>query len=174
MPWREWPWEKIAALVLTPGVPLTHPKPHERRASAPSAIGVEVIGDMEMFAREIRPDRGSRPSPVIAITGTNGKSTTTALIGHILAAAASMPRSAAISASRCCELSPPAAKTVYVLEMSSYQIDLSPGFVPDVALLSNITPDHIDRHGVMENYAAVKTKLLKQTAKDGLNIVRRR
>ena len=87
MPWREWPWERIAALVLSPGVPLTHPKPHEVVAHA-RAAKVAVIGDVELFAREIRPD-AAKPgrAPVIAITGTNGKSTTTALIGHILSAA---------------------------------------------------------------------------------------
>ena len=101
-------------------------------------------------------------APVIAITGTNGKSTTTALIGHILASAASTPRSAAISARRCWNWRRPAPKTIYVLEMSSFQIDLAPGLTPDVALLSNLTPDHIDRHGSMENYAAVKARLLRQ------------
>src|SRR5580704_6104388 len=87
VPWREWPWEKIAALILSPGVPLTHPKPHEVVSHAKQA-GVAVIGDVELFAREIRAD-AAKPgrAPVIAITGTNGKSTTTALIGHILSAA---------------------------------------------------------------------------------------
>src|SRR6202000_1887637 len=86
MPWREWPWETITALILSPGVPLTHPKPHEVVLHARRA-GVAVIGDVELFAREIRPDANAPGhAPVIAITGTNGKSTTTALIGHILAA----------------------------------------------------------------------------------------
>src|SRR5471032_572789 len=87
MPWRQWPWEKIAALILSPGVPLTHPKPHEVVSHA-KAAKVPVIGDVELFAREIRAD-AAKPgrAPVIAITGTNGKSTTTALVGHILAQA---------------------------------------------------------------------------------------
>src|ERR1700744_1611335 len=80
MPWREWPWEKIDALVLSPGVPLTHPKPHGVVEHA-NAARVPVIGDVDLFAREI-----TGKAPVIAITGTNGKSTTTALIGHILTA----------------------------------------------------------------------------------------
>ena len=84
VPWREWPWENIAALVLSPGVPLTHPRPHGVVEHAEPAK-VQVIGDVELFAREIRPDTETpRQSPVIAITGTNGKSTTTALVGHIL------------------------------------------------------------------------------------------
>src|SRR5471032_826978 len=74
MPWREWPWESIAALILSPGVPLTHPKPHGVVDHA-NAARVPVIGDVELFARGIRPDP-EKPgrAPIIAITGTNGKS----------------------------------------------------------------------------------------------------
>jgi UDP-N-acetylmuramoylalanine--D-glutamate ligase len=170
-PWQDWPWDKLAALVLSPGVPLTHPKPHETVVKA-KEMGIEVIGDIELFAREIRPDPAAPGlAPVIAITGTNGKSTTTVLIGHILAACGFDAQAGGNIGKPALRLSPPGPKTVYVLEISSYQIDLSPGFKPDVAILSNITPDHIDRHGSLENYAAVKTKLLKQTAKAGLNIV---
>ena len=171
LPWRDWAWDKIAALILSPGVPLTHPKPHDIVAKA-REMNVEIIGDIELFAREIRPDPSAPGrAPVIAITGTNGKSTTTALIGHILSACGFDAQVGGNIGKAVLELSPPSAKTIYVLEISSYQIDLSPGLVPDVAILSNITPDHIDRHGSLENYAAVKTKLLKQTAKLGLNII---
>jgi UDP-N-acetylmuramoylalanine--D-glutamate ligase len=69
------------------------------------------------------------------------------------------------------ELAPPGPKTIYVLEMSSFQIDLTPGLHPDVALLSNLTPDHIDRHGSMANYAAIKERLLRQVPKDGQTVV---
>ncbi len=95
-------------------------------------------------------------APVIAITGTNGKSTTTALIGHILKECGFDAQIGGNIGKAVLELDPPSAKTIYVLEMSSYQIDLAPGLVPDVSVLSNITPDHIDRHGTLENYAAVK------------------
>src|ERR1700742_5031013 len=84
LPWRDWPWAKIKALILSPGVPLTHPAPHDIVVKA-RASDAEVIGDIELFAREIRPDAAFRGSaPVIAITGTDFKSTTTALTGHIL------------------------------------------------------------------------------------------
>ena len=171
MPWREWPWEKIAALVLSPGVPLTHPKPHGVVEHANSAH-VPVIGDVELFAREVRPnpDLPGR-SPVIAITGTNGKSTTTALVGHILSQCGFDAQIGGNIGNSVLELSPPSAKTIYVLEMSSFQIDLAPGLVPDVALLSNLSPDHIDRHGSMENYAAIKARLMRQTAKDGQVVI---
>jgi len=154
-PFAEWPWDKLKALVLSPGVPLTHPKPHAIVERARSA-NVPVIGDVELFAREIA------GAPVIAITGTNGKSTTTALIGHILQANGFDAQVGGNIGKAVLELEPPSAKTIYVLELSSYQIDLTPGLKPDVAVLSNITPDHIDRHGTLENYAAVKARLLKQ------------
>jgi UDP-N-acetylmuramoylalanine--D-glutamate ligase len=170
-PWREWAWEKIAALILSPGVPLTHPKPHEIVVHAKSA-NVPVIGDVELFAREIRP-LAAQPglAPVIAITGTNGKSTTTALLGHILASAGFDAQVGGNIGKSVLELAPPGLKTIYVLEMSSFQIDLTPGLHPNVALLSNLTPDHIDRHGSMENYAAIKERLLRQVPKDGHVIV---
>jgi len=170
-PWREWAWDGIAALILSPGVPLTHPRPHEVVTHA-QAAHVPVIGDVELFAREIRPDAGNPgKAPVIAITGTNGKSTTTALIGHILTSAGFDAQVGGNIGKAVLELAPPGLKTIYVLEMSSFQIDLAPGLHPDVALLSNLTPDHIDRHGSMENYAAVKERLLRQVPKDGHVIV---
>ena len=170
-PWREWAWENIVALILSPGVPLTHPRPHEVVTHAVNAK-VPVIGDVELFAREIRPD-ADKPgkAPMIAITGTNGKSTTTALIGHILASAGFDAQVGGNIGKSVLELSPPGAKTIYVLEMSSFQIDLTPGLHPDVALLSNITPDHLDRDGSMENYAAIKERLLRQVPKNGQIVV---
>ena len=168
-PWRDWPWDKIAALVLSPGVPFTHPRPHDIVVKAKEA-GVAVVGDREFLARENVAAAGNH-APLITVTGTNGKSTTTALIGHILAAAGFDAQVGGNIGKPALELSPPRPKTIYVLEISSYQIDLSPGLKPDVTILTNITPDHIDRHGSMENYVAVKTRLLKQTLKSGLNVV---
>jgi UDP-N-acetylmuramoylalanine--D-glutamate ligase len=162
VPWRDWPWEKLKALVLSPGVPFTHPAPHEVVAKA-NAAAVKVVGDFELFAREIRSGEfAANPAPVIAVTGTNGKSTTTALIGHILEAAGHDVEIGGNIGRPALDLAPPAAKTVYVLEMSSYQIDLAPGFKPDVAVLTNISADHIDRHGSLDAYAAVKARLLEQ------------
>jgi UDP-N-acetylmuramoylalanine--D-glutamate ligase len=167
MPFAEWPWPRLNALVLSPGVPLTHPAPHAAVLAAKKA-GVEIVGDMELFAREIRSDRTkSGRAPVIAVTGTNGKSTTTALIGHILSQCGFNAEVGGNIGKAVLDLGPPAAKSIYVLEVSSYQIDLAPGLTPDVSVLTNITPDHIDRHGTLENYAAVKRRLLDQTAKDG-------
>ncbi|MGH6872365.1 MAG: UDP-N-acetylmuramoyl-L-alanine--D-glutamate ligase [Rhizomicrobium sp.] len=165
VPFGEWPCFK--ALVLSPGIPLTHPRPHEVVLAA-KAIGAPVIGDMELFAREIRPNRDAKGrAPVVAITGTNGKSTTTALVGHILSSCGFAAEVGGNIGKPVLDLAPPNGRTVYVLEVSSYQIDLSPGLTPDVSVLTNITPDHIDRHGTLENYAAVKARLLEQTMKDG-------
>lgn len=153
-------WSGIAALVLSPGVPLTHPEPHPLVLKA-RAAGVPVIGDMELF------ERARRDLPlaqVIAITGTNGKSTTTALIGHIIASAGRPVAVGGNIGTGVLDLDPLPEGGVYVLELSSFQIDLTETFRPDVAVLLNMTPDHLDRHGDMAGYEAVKEKLfLRQT-----------
>lgn len=157
-------WADIAALVLSPGVPLTHPEPHWSVKRA-KAAGVEIIGDVELFDRTIRASgTGAR---VVAITGTNGKSTTTALIGHMVKRCGADAQVGGNIGTPVLELDPPKSNTVYVVEASSYQIDLAPGFAPNVAILLNITPDHIDRHGSIEGYAAVKARIFaNQTAAD--------
>src|SRR5882672_7068104 len=83
-PWERWPWAELAAVIVSPGIPLTHPEPHPIVRHAQYA-GVETIGDLELFARSIHSANSEQGrAPIIAVTGTNGKSTTTALIGHIL------------------------------------------------------------------------------------------
>ncbi len=151
-------WSGIASLVLSPGVPLTHPKPHWSVDLA-RAANVEVIGDVELFARE---RRASAPEvPLIAITGTNGKSTTTALIAHILSAAGRDTQMGGNIGRAILSLEPPARNRFYVVECSSYQIDLAPSLDPTAGILLNLTPDHIDRHGTMQHYADVKARLVE-------------
>ena len=143
-------WPGIAALVLSPGVPFTHPAPHPVVRAA-RAAGVEVIGEIELFARSLRP-KGGVPAAgprVVGITGTNGKSTTTALLGHMLARAGRAVEVGGNLGEAAVALEPLGADGVYVLEMSSYQLDLTSSLVFDVAALLNLTPDHIDRHGDM-------------------------
>lgn len=167
MPVSEWPWDRLRALVLSPGVPLTHPTPHQVVVVARTK-GIEIVGDVELFAREIRPQRTSGPlAPIVAVTGTNGKSTTTALIGHVLSSSGYAAEVGGNIGKPVLDLSPPGPRTVYVIEVSSYQIELSPGLASDVAVLTNIAPDHLDRHGSLENYAAVKARLLEQVIESG-------
>jgi UDP-N-acetylmuramoylalanine--D-glutamate ligase len=170
-PFTFWPWQRIRSIILSPGIPLTHPEPHPVVIAAREA-SAEIIGDVELFAREIRPER-AKPghAPVIAVTGTNGKSTTTALIGHILNSCGFHAGVGGNIGKPVLELAPANGRTIYVLEISSYQIDLAPGLVPDVSVLTNITPDHLDRHGSLAGYAAVKARLLEQTAGDGHIVV---
>lgn len=150
-------WADQAALVLSPGVPLTHPKPHWSVDLARGA-GVEIIGDIELFARQRRlqaPD-----CPFIAITGTNGKSTTTALIAHILRKARRDTQLGGNIGTAIMTLDPPKSGRFYVVECSSYQIDLSPSINPSAGVLLNLSPDHLDRHGTMQHYAEVKERLV--------------
>jgi len=150
-------WSALDALVLSPGVPLTHPKPHWS-ADLARAAGVEVIGDVELFVRERRahaPD-----CPFVAITGTNGKSTTTALIAHILKASGRDTQLGGNIGTAVLTLDPPKAGRFYVVECSSYQIDLAPTLNPSAGILLNLTPDHLDRHGSMQHYADVKERLV--------------
>lgn len=150
-------WSGFKGLVLAPGVPLTHPKPHWTVERA-NAAGVPVIGDIELFVRE-RAARAPK-SPFVAITGTNGKSTTTALIAHILREAGRDVALGGNIGTPILDLPPPDEARVHVIECSSFQIDLAPSLNPSVGLLINITPDHLDRHGTIENYASIKARLV--------------
>jgi UDP-N-acetylmuramoylalanine--D-glutamate ligase len=154
---RQADWTQFAAFVLSPGVPLTHPKPHWTVDLA-HAAGVEIIGDVELFVRERRAH--ALDCPFIAITGTNGKSTTTALIAHILKSADCDTQLGGNIGTAVLTLDPPVADRYYVVECSSYQIDLAPTIDPSAGILLNLTPDHLDRHGTMQHYADVKERLV--------------
>lgn len=155
-------FSRFAALVLAPGVPLTHPEPHWT-VKAAHAAGIEIIGDIELFARERA--KSAPASPFVAITGTNGKSTTTALIAHILRAAGREVAMGGNIGTAILALPPPSPERVHVIEMSSFQIELTPTLHPSVGILLNVTPDHLDRHGTMENYAGLKARLVAGAAR---------
>ena len=164
----EFDWSKVAALVLAPGVPFTHPAPHWSVGLA-RANAVEVIGDVELFCRERRahaPD-----APFVAVTGTNGKSTTTALIAHICAQAGFDVQLGGNIGTAILSLAPPQAGRVHVIECSSFQIDLAPSIDPSIGILINLTEDHLDRHGTMGIYAAVKERLIAGVPENGTAIV---
>lgn len=165
---HELDWSKIAALVLAPGVPLTHPTPHWTVVLAREA-GVAVIGDIELFCRE-RAKSGAS-SALIAITGTNGKSTTTALTAHLLKSAGRDVQMGGNIGVPVLALEPFKTGRVYVLEVSSYQIDLAPSLDPTVGILLNVSEDHLDRHGTMENYAALKERLPANIEQGGTAVI---
>ncbi len=158
----------FAALVLAPGIPLTHPEPHWSVKKA-RAAGIEVIGDVELFFRA-RTASGT-DCKVVAITGTNGKSTTTALTAHLLEQAGRDVALGGNIGKAVLDLAPFAPGRVYVLELSSYQIDLTPSLKPDAAALLNITPDHLDRHGSLEGYAGVKTRIFARLGPDATAVI---
>ena len=160
-------WSQFAALVLSPGAPLTHPEPHWTVDRA-KAAAVEIIGDIELFARALGRTPGTVRPRVIAITGTNGKSTTTALVGWVLKQAGMKVAVGGNIGIGVLALPAPAEVGVYVIEASSYQLDLTTSFAPDVAILTNISPDHLDRHGGMEGYVAAKARIF---AHAGLSLV---
>ncbi|MFT4277016.1 MAG: UDP-N-acetylmuramoyl-L-alanine--D-glutamate ligase [Rhodopseudomonas sp.] len=165
---RNLSWVNFDALVLTPGVPLTHPAPHWTVLKAQEA-GVEVIGDVELFCRERKAH--APHAPFVAITGTNGKSTTTALIAHLLREAGWDTQLGGNIGTAILSLEPPKDGRVHVIEMSSYQIDLTPSLDPTVGILLNVTEDHIDRHGTIEHYAAVKERLVAGVQEGGTSII---
>lgn len=159
-------WQTFAALVLSPGIPYKFPQPH-RLVRMAEMTGVPVIGDMELFARAVQalPER-ARPK-IVAITGTNGKSTTTALIGHILKQAGRDARVGGNIGTGVLDLAALHSNAIYVLEMSSYQLDLVKSLRCDVAVFMNLSPDHLDRHGGMDGYQAAKMRIFQnQTDKD--------
>jgi len=163
-------WSDYAALMLSPGVPLTHPAPHWTVERARSA-GVEILGDIELFARTVNASAPHRRPRVAAITGTNGKSTTTALLGHICASAGRDTHIGGNIGVGVLGLPEMHGGSIYVLEVSSYQLDLTSSLKADAALLLNISPDHLDRHGGMEGYVAAKRRVLLNQAKGDTAII---
>ena len=153
-------WQQIDRLVLSPGVPLTHPRPHRLVARA-RAHGVPVVGDLELLV-ENQPERR-----IVGITGTNGKSTTTALIAHLLCGAGGGAQLGGNIGLPILDLWPTPVDDIYVLELSSYQLELSEHLRCAVAVILNVSPDHLERHGSMAGYVRAKRRILRnQRASD--------
>lgn len=155
---------RFDSIVVTPGLPLNrHPIANQARDA-----GIEIIGDIELFARarsELPPHK------VVGITGTNGKSTTTALIHHILKTAGIPTEMGGNIGLPILAQDPLPEGGVYVLELSSYQIDLTRSLDSDVAVLLNITPDHLDRYDGFEDYAASKLRLFDMMSSEHIGIL---
>ncbi|WP_242150919.1 UDP-N-acetylmuramoyl-L-alanine--D-glutamate ligase [Sphingomonas sp. BAUL-RG-20F-R05-02] len=152
------------ALVVSPGVPLNrHPVAAQARAA-----GVPIIGDIELFAQA----RASLPAAkVVGVTGTNGKSTTTALVHHILRSAGIPSLMGGNIGLPILAQEPLPEGGVYVLELSSYQIDLTKSLDCEVAVLLNITPDHLDRYNDFAGYAASKARLFTMQTENHVAVI---
>ena len=157
-------WEEPATLVLSPGVPLHSPEPHPLVGMA-KAGGCEVVGDVELLARS------QRDCAYIGITGTNGKSTTTALIGHILRTSGRQTEVGGNLGRPVLELAPVDAEGIYVVEMSSFQLELTFSIAFDVAVLLNISADHLERHGGMGGYLKAKKRIFHRQTAPGAAVV---
>src|SRR5258706_6436801 len=163
-------WFALDALMLSPGVPLTHPKPHWVVEKARDA-DVEIVGDIELFARTVAAAPEHKRPKIVAITGTNGKSTTTALVGHVLAEAGRDIRIGGNIGYGVLGLEDMHGGAVYVLELSSYQLDLTSSLKPDVSIILNISPDHLERHRDMDGYVAAKKRILLNQGKGDTAII---
>ena len=152
--WRgNWPWQNLDALVISPGIPHLHPTPHPAAAHA-AVKNIEIISEVEIALR------AEPQARIVVITGTNGKSTTTALVGHCLQQAGEAVAVGGNIGRAACSLDDPGPDGVIVLELSSYQLETTPALSPTIAVVLNITPDHLDRHAGMAGYVAAKTRAL--------------
>lgn len=151
-------WDEVVTLVMSPGIPHTYPEPHDV-AKIAKAKGIEIIGDIELLAR------AQREAGYIGITGTNGKSTTTTLIGHIMQVSGREVEIGGNLGQPVLEMYPLGSEGAYVLEMSSYQLETTLSITFDVAVLLNISEDHLGRHGGMEGYIKAKKNIFRRQTK---------
>ena len=165
---RDASWVDLSLLVTSPGIPHLYPTPNRHIARA-LAEGVPVDNDIGLFFRSWADadwDRMEQIPRVVAVTGSNGKSTTTALIHHILDHAGRPTQMAGNIGRGVLDIDPAADGEVVVLELSSYQTDLARALTPDIAVFTNLSPDHLDRHGGMGGYFAAKRRLFAEGGPD--------
>lgn len=161
-------FDGVSSLIVSPGIPHLYPRPNPVIAAAMEA-GVPVDNDIGLFFRSWATDEAMRfdsPPRVICVTGSNGKSTTTALIHHILQEAGRPTQMAGNIGRGVLDLEPAIDGEVVVLELSSYQTDLARALTPDIAVFTNLSPDHLDRHGGMGGYFAAKRRLFAEGGPD--------
>ncbi|MBT7505554.1 MAG: UDP-N-acetylmuramoyl-L-alanine--D-glutamate ligase, partial [Rhodospirillales bacterium] len=162
--WMTINWADCSALILSPGIPLNFPTPHPVIELA-RANDCQIIGDIELLCQ------AQRDARFIGITGTNGKSTTTTLLGHILSECGELAEIGGNLGTPALDLAPLTGNDAYVLELSSYQLDLCPTAIMDYAVLLNITPDHLDRHGGMDGYVAAKRQVFQNQSAGQVAVV---
>lgn len=161
-------FEGVAVLIVSPGIAHLYPAPNRVIAAALEA-GVPVDNDIGLFFRSLAVGEwdGFDVAPrVVAVTGSNGKSTTSALIHHVLEHAGKSSQLAGNIGRGVLDINPPGDGAVIVLELSSYQTELARALTPDVAVFTNLTPDHLDRHGGMGGYFAAKRRLFAEGGPD--------
>ncbi len=161
-------FDGVDLLITSPGIPHLYPEPH-RVISAAMAAGVPVDNDIGLFFRSLGGAEWVEldvPPRVIAVTGSNGKSTTSALIAHILQENGTPVQLAGNIGRGVLDIDPPHDGEVIVLELSSYQTELARSLTPDVAVFTNLSPDHLDRHGGMGGYFAAKRRLFAEGGPD--------
>jgi len=161
-------FDGMACLVTSPGIAHLYPAPH-RAIAAAMAAGVPVDNDVGLFFRSLGQmgwEDMETPPRVIAVTGSNGKSTTAALLAHVLTQAGVPCQLAGNIGRGVLDITPPVDGEVIVLELSSYQTDLARALTPDVAIFTNLSPDHLDRHGGMGGYFAAKRRLFAEGGPD--------
>jgi len=161
---NDWDMDGLEAMVISPGIPHSHPAPHPAAKRCIEA-GVPIISEVEFALRRGRTGRW------VSITGTNGKSTTTALIGHILGQAGIHCAIGGNIGAAVTALMPVGADGVNVIELSSYQLEVTPSLRSDIAVIMNITPDHLDRHGGMAGYIRAKEQVLASLPEAGLAVL---
>jgi len=165
---REGAFDTISGLVVSPGIAHLYPEPHRVVARALLA-GVPVDNDIGLFFRALATGAWqdfARPPRVVAVTGSNGKSTTAALIHHVLGDAGRQAQLAGNIGRGVLDIDPPGDGGVVVLELSSYQTELARALTPDVAVFTNLSPDHLDRHGGQGGYFAAKRRLFAEGGPD--------
>ncbi len=161
-------WEGVARLILSPGIPHLYPAPN-RWVSGAMAAGVPVDNDIGLFFRSLAVpewDRFETAPKVVAITGSNGKSTTAALTHHALNGLGRESQLAGNIGRGVLDIDPPGDGAVVVLELSSYQTELARALTPDIAVFTNLSADHLDRHGGMGGYFAAKRRLFAEGGPD--------
>ncbi|GGW28249.1 UDP-N-acetylmuramoylalanine--D-glutamate ligase [Gemmobacter lanyuensis] len=165
---RNGAFDGVAALITSPGIPHLYPQPNKVIARA-LALGVPVDNDIGLFFRSFATtawDNFEVAPKVVCVTGSNGKSTTTALIHHILTVAGRPTQMAGNIGRGVLDIDPPQDGEVVVLELSSYQTELARALTPDVAVFTNLSPDHLDRHQGMGGYFAAKRRLFAEGGPD--------
>ncbi|WP_283637879.1 UDP-N-acetylmuramoyl-L-alanine--D-glutamate ligase [Marinovum algicola] len=161
-------FDDIARLIVSPGIPHLYPAPNPVVVAA-QAAGVPVDNDIGLFFRALAHagwEAHDTLPRVVAVTGSNGKSTTSALIHHVLEASGRAAQLAGNIGRGVLDIDPPGDGGVVVLELSSYQTELARALTPDVAVFTNLSPDHLDRHGGMGGYFAAKRRLFAEGGPD--------